>query len=248
MEEILRAKGLTRRFGNLTAVDGVSFSICKGEIFGLLGPNGSGKSTIIRMLCGILNPTAGRGTVLGFDIVRDSEKIKQNIGYMSQKFSLYEELTVDENMDFFLGIYSVPADVAVKNKKDIYNKIGLTKYVHSTVACLSGGWKQRVGLACALVHMPRLIFLDEPTAGVDPVSRHQFWSIIHNLAAEGITIIVTTHYMDEADQCHRLGFMYQGRMIALGTPEQLKANSQRDTLEGVFMSLVEQGSGGGKAD
>lgn len=157
-------------------------------------------------------------------------------------------LLFDENMDFFLGIYSVSADVAVKNRKDIYNKIGLAEHVHRTVACLSGGWKQRVALACAMVHMPRLIFLDEPTAGVDPVLRHQFWSIIHNLAAEGITIIVTTHYMDEADQCHRLGFMYQGRMIALGTPEQLKANSQRDTLEGVFMSLVEQGSGGGKAD
>ncbi len=241
MKEVLRVEGLTRRFGRLTAVDGVSFSMGGGEIFGLLGPNGSGKSTIVRMLCGILTPSAGGGTVLGFDILRHYEKIKQNIGYMSQKFSLYEELTVDENMDFFLGIYSVPADIAAKNRNDIYHKTGLTGHGHRTVANLSGGWKQRVALACAMVHRPGLLFLDEPTAGVDPVSRHQFWSILHNLTAEGIAIIVTTHYMDEADQCHRLGFMYRGKMIATGTPGQLKTNQQKDTLEGVFISLVKQG-------
>lgn len=246
MDEAVRVEGLTRRFGSLTAVEGVNFCIGAGEIFGLLGPNGSGKSTIVRMLCGILNPSEGRGTVLDFDIARQHEKIKQNIGYMSQRFSLYEELTVDENIDFFLGIYSVPPGIAGKNKDLIFDETGLAKRSHSTVAHLSGGWKQRVALACALVHRPRLLFLDEPTAGVDPVSRHQFWSILHHLAAEGITIIVTTHYMDEAEQCHRLGFMFQGRMIALGTPAQLKENQKRDSLEKVFISLVEQGAGGGK--
>jgi ABC-2 type transport system ATP-binding protein len=245
MKKVLRVTGLTRRFGNLTAVDDVSFSIGRGEIFGLLGPNGSGKSTIVRMLCGILNPSAGDGTVLGFDILRHYEKIKQNIGYMSQKFSLYEELTVDENLDFFLGIYSVPAGIAKNNRNDICLITGLTGHEHRMVADLSGGWKQRVALACAMVHKPGLLFLDEPTAGVDPLSRLQFWSILHNLAAEGIAIIVTTHYMDEAEQCHRIGFMYRGRMIATGTPEQLKLNQQKDTLEGVFISLV-KGSEEGK--
>lgn len=245
MEEAVRVERLTRRFGSLTAVDAVHFTISEGEIFGLLGPNGSGKSTIVRMLCGILNPSEGSGKVLGFDIARQSEKIKQNIGYMSQRFSLYEELTVDENINFFLGIYSVPRGIAEENRNIIYQKTGLRERAHSMVSHLSGGWKQRVALACAMVHRPRLLFLDEPTAGVDPVSRHQFWSILHNLASEGITIIVTTHYMDEADQCHRLGFMYQGRMIALGTPAQLKINQKRETLEEVFISLVEQGVGGG---
>lgn len=242
MKEVLRVEGLTRRFGSLTAVDGVSFSMVRGEIFGLLGPNGSGKSTIVRMLCGILNPSAGSGTVLGFDILRHYEKIKQSIGYMSQKFSLYEELTIDENLDFFLGIYSVPADIAANNRNDICRKTGLTGHGHRTVADLSGGWKQRVALACAMVHKPGLLFLDEPTAGVDPVTRRQFWSILYKLAVDGIAIIVTTHYMDEADQCHRLGFMYKGKMIAMGTPGQLKINQQKDTLEDVFISLVKQGS------
>lgn len=215
-------EGLTKRFGSFTAVEDVSFQVRRGEIFGFLGPNGSGKSTTIRMLCGLLSPTSGRASVLGYDIVRDSEAIRLNIGYMSQKFSLYEDLTVEENLDFYAGIYQLPPGRINERKKDILAMAGLWGREKSITGTLSTGWKQRLALGCALIHEPGLVFLDEPTGGVDPVSRRNFWDLIYDLSRSGVTVLVTTHYMDEAEHCHTIGFIYNGKLVALGTPENLK--------------------------
>lgn len=235
------AENLTRRFGDLVAVDGISFRVEEGEIFGLLGPNGSGKSTTVRMLCGILRPSDGRGEVLGYDIAREAERIKGSIGYVSQRFSLYEDLTVRENLEFYAGIYTVPPGEQEKAIAAATASTGLGERTRALVHTLSGGWKQRVALACALVHHPRLLFLDEPTAGVDPVSRREFWEILRGLAAGGVTVVVTTHYMDEAEQCHRLAFMYRGRFLAVGPPEELKAAEGALLLEDVFIALARRG-------
>lgn len=237
----IAVENLTRHFGSLVAVDGVSFEVAEGEIFGLLGPNGSGKSTLVRMLCGILRPTAGRGVVLGHDIVREAEQIKGAIGYVSQRFSLYEDLTVGENLSFYAGIYGVPRGELAAGIAWVVGLTGLGERTRTPVRTLSGGLKQRVALAAALVHRPRLLFLDEPTAGVDPVSRREFWDILHRLAVAGVTILVTTHYMDEAEQCHRVAFMYRGRFLTLGTPAALKAAEGALRLEDVFIALVERG-------
>ncbi|MCR4420226.1 MAG: ABC transporter ATP-binding protein [Clostridia bacterium] len=234
-------EGLTRRFGNLTAVDNISFRVDEGEIFGLLGPNGSGKSTTVRMLCGLLRPSAGRGEVLGYDIAREPERIKESIGYVSQRFSLYEDLTVRENLEFYAAAYGVPVKARGEAIASAVTATGLEPQTRTPVHTLSGGWKQRVALACALVHRPPLLFLDEPTAGVDPVSRREFWAILHGLAAQGVTVVVTTHYMDEAEQCSRVAFMYRGRFLAAGPPRELKAAEGVLLLEDVFIALTRRG-------
>ena len=223
---------LERRFGSFVAVNRVSFEVGRGEIFGFLGPNGAGKSTTIRMLTGILAPSGGSGTVAGFDVGREAEKIKANIGYMSQKFSLYEDLTVEENIDFYSGIYRIPAEKKKQRKEWVIEMAGLAERRDSRTAVLSGGWKQRLALGCAILHEPPIIFLDEPTSGVDPISRRKFWDLIYELAGKGVTVFVTTHYMDEAEYCERIGLIYRGELIAIGTPEHLKNElMQEDVLD-----------------
>ena len=223
-------ENLERRFGNFIAVNRVSFDVATGEIFGFLGPNGAGKSTTIRMLCGLLAPTGGSGTVAGFDISTQSEKIKANIGYMSQKFSLYDDLTVEENINFYSGIYRIPQEKKKERKEWVIEMAGLKEHRHSRTSILSGGWKQRLALGCAVLHEPPIIFLDEPTSGVDPISRRQFWDLIYELSGKGVTIFVTTHYMDEAEYCDRLGLIYRGELIAIGTPEFLKTEEMHDEV------------------
>jgi ABC-2 type transport system ATP-binding protein len=225
-------ENLVKRFGGFPAVDGISFSVPRGQIFGFLGPNGAGKSTTIRMLCGILAPTAGRGAVAGFDIVREPERIKTTIGYMSQRFSLYEDLTVDENIAFYAGIYGVEGGRLAERRRWILAMAGLEGRAGSLARELSAGWKQRLALGCAVVHEPRILFLDEPTSGVDPLSRRAFWELISTVAGEGVTVFVTTHAMDEAEHCDRLGMIYGGRLVALGSPRELKqAHAAGELLE-----------------
>ena len=218
-------KGLTKRFGKILAVDHVDLIIKRGEVYGFLGPNGAGKSTTIRMLCGLLDPTEGTGYVLGHDIATEPERIKEKIGYMSQRFSLYEDLTVRENLDFYASIYSVPKEIKQTRIEQMIQMADLTGREGELAAHLSGGWKQRLALGCSIIHKPQLLFLDEPTAGVDPVSRRNFWDLIYRLSEEGITIVATTHYMDEAEHCDSLGFIYQGRITAQGSREEIKANA-----------------------
>jgi len=213
---------LVRVFGRFVAVDHISFSVPKGEVFGFLGPNGAGKSTTIRMLCGIIAPTSGRGEVAGYDILRESEQIKERIGYMSQRFSLYDDLTVEENIEFYGGVYGVAGERLGERRRWILEMANLTERAGSLTGELAVGWKQRLALGCALVHEPEILFLDEPTAGVDPVSRRSFWDLIYTVAGQGVTVFVTTHYMDEAEHCDRLGLVYRGKLIALGSPRQLK--------------------------
>jgi ABC-2 type transport system ATP-binding protein len=221
-EKAVTVKDLEKRFGAFIAVNKVNFEVGKGEIFGFLGPNGAGKSTTIRMLCGILSPTAGQGTVAGFDIFTQAEQIKSHIGYMSQKFSLYEDLTVEENIDFYSGIYRIDRNKKKARKEWVIDMAGLQEHRRSKTAILSGGWKQRLAIGCAILHEPPILFLDEPTSGVDPISRRRFWDLIYELADKGVTVFVTTHYMDEAEYCDRLALIYRGELIAIGTPEMLK--------------------------
>lgn len=223
-------RDLEKKFGSFTAVNRINFDVNEGEIFGFLGPNGAGKSTTIRMLCGILSPSYGTGQVGGFDIIKEQESIKQNIGYMSQKFSLYEDLTVEENIDFYSGIYLIPADKKLERKEWVIKMAGLNDFRNSRTGILSGGWKQRLALGCAIIHEPRIVFLDEPTSGVDPISRQNFWSLIKDMAKNGVTVFVTTHYMDEAENCHRLALIYKGDLIAIGTPQQLKTEYMKDEV------------------
>jgi ABC-2 type transport system ATP-binding protein len=211
-------------------VDHVSLQIPKGEIFGFLGPNGAGKSTTIRMLCGLLTPTSGRGSVNGFDAARQPEEIRRSIGYMSQRFSLYDDLTVEENIDFFTGIYGVPRAQRDERKRYVLHMAGIGDRRGALTHTLSGGWKQRLALGCAILHDPPVLFLDEPTSGVDPIARGAFWHLIHDLSETGHTIFVSTHYMDEAEYCHRLALMYRGKVIALGTPAELKAGLTAHSL------------------
>ncbi len=213
---------LVKAFGAFVAVDHVSIKVRKGEIFGFLGPNGAGKSTTIRMLCGLLTPSAGRGAVNGFDVATQPEEIRRSIGYMSQKFSLYDDLTVEENIDFFAGIYGVPRDRRDGRKRYVLEMANLAERRQALTRTLAGGWKQRLALGCAILHDPPVLFLDEPTSGVDPIARAAFWDLIRDLSRSGHTIFVSTHYMDEAEYCHRLALMYRGKVIALGTPTELK--------------------------
>jgi ABC-2 type transport system ATP-binding protein len=231
-EKAVVVKNLERRFDSFIAVNRVSFEVAKGEIFGFLGPNGAGKSTTIRMLCGILAPTSGEGRVAGFDVRTQPEKIKSNIGYMSQKFSLYEDLTVEENIDFYSGIYRIEPEKKKQRKEWVIEMAGLKDHRRSRTAILSGGWKQRLALGCAILHEPPIIFLDEPTSGVDAISRRQFWDLIYDLASRGVTVFITTHYMDEAEYCDRLALIYRGELIAMGSPTILKSQfMQEDVLE-----------------
>ena len=213
---------LVKTFGTFVAVDHVSLQVKKGEIFGFLGPNGAGKSTTIRMLCGLLTPTSGEASVTGFNVRTQPEEIRRNIGYMSQKFSLYDDLTVDQNIDFFTGMYGVPRERRQERKDYVLEMANLKERRDAMTRTLSGGWKQRLALGCAILHDPPVLFLDEPTSGVDPIARGAFWNLIHDLAETGHTVFVSTHYMDEAEYCHRLALMYRGKVIALGTPEVLK--------------------------
>ncbi len=229
-ENAVVISNLEKRFGSFVAVDRLSLEVRRGEIFGFLGPNGAGKSTTIRMLCGILQPDGGTGSVAGLDINSQTEEIKNNIGYMSQKFSLYEDLTVQENLEFYAGIYRLDARFAEQRREWAIEMAGLRAQRHALTSTLSGGWKQRLSLGCSILHEPPIVFLDEPTSGVDPISRRRFWDLIYTLAGNGTTVFVTTHYMDEAEYCDRLALIYRGQMIALGTPEDLKADATNGLL------------------
>ena len=226
-------ENLTRKFGDFTAVDQVTLQVDYGEVFGFLGPNGSGKTTTIRMLCGLLTPTSGVGRVLGLDIGRESEAIKARIGYMSQKFSLYSDLTVLENLQFYADVYGIARAERATRIAELIGMAGLTGREHELTSNLSGGWKQRLALACAIIHRPRMLFLDEPTGGVDPEARRAFWELIYALAQEGVTVFVTTHYMDEAEHCNRIALMYGGRLVALDTPSGLK----QGTIDGEVLEI-----------
>jgi len=215
-------KDMVKTFGSFVAVDHVSLTVPKGEIFGFLGPNGAGKSTTIRMLCGLLTPTSGQAWVNGFSVADQPELIRRSIGYMSQKFSLYDDLTVEENIDFFSGMYGVPRERREERKQYVLRMADLAERRRALTGTLSGGWKQRLALGCAILHEPPILFLDEPTSGVDPIARRDFWTLIRDLSAAGHTIFVSTHYMDEAEHCHRLALMYRGKVIALGAPAELK--------------------------
>jgi ABC-2 type transport system ATP-binding protein len=230
-EPRIRVDRLTRRFGNFIAVDAVSFDVAGGEVFGFLGPNGAGKTTTIKMLAGLLPPTSGTGSVAGFDIARETHQVKRHIGYMSQLFSLYPDLSVDENIAFFSGLYGVAGDRARARHDWVLDTAGLRDHRRRLTRDLPLGWKQRLALGCAVLHEPPVLFLDEPTSGVDPVSRRNFWDLIYALAARGTTVLVSTHYMEEAEYCHRLALMNRGRLIALDTPRALRGSMRRPVLE-----------------
>lgn len=231
----VQVEQITKKFDKFTAVDQISFEVAQGEIFGFLGPNGAGKSTTIRMLCGILAPTSGRALVAGFDVAKEPELVKQNIGYMSQKFSLYEDLTVLENIEFYARIYGLKWQEVNQAKERILASIDLQGKERILTADLSKGWKQRLALGCAIVHQPSILFLDEPTSGVDPISRRHFWDLIRSLSGQGVTIFVTTHFMDEAEYCNHIVFIAGGRLVRLGTPTELKRDSKKSTLEEAFV-------------
>ena len=240
----IEIRSLRKAFGALVAVDSLTLSVRRGEVFGLLGPNGSGKTTTIRMLCGLLAPTSGSATVAGCDVVKESEEVRRRIGYMSQKYGLYDDLTVRENIAFYGGIYGLVGATLDRRVDALLRELGLEARVRQFAGTLSGGWKQRLALACATAHEPPVLFLDEPTAGVDPASRRRFWQIIHTLANRGTTIVVTTHYMDEAARCDRLAFMSGGHLIALGTPDEVTKQFGQATVEDVFIQLQEQAAAG----
>jgi ABC-2 type transport system ATP-binding protein len=233
-------RDLVKTFDHFTAVDQISLQVARGEIFGFLGPNGAGKSTTIRILCGLLRPTAGRARVAGFDVAREPERVRQHIGYVSQKFSLYDDLTVEENLDFFGGVYGVEPELLARRKEYALSMAGLEDRRGTMTRLLPGGFKQRLALGCAILHEPPILFLDEPTSGVDPIARRGFWDLIRRLSAAGHTVFVTTHYMDEAEYCDRLALMYRGRIIALGAPAELKAQLGLPSLEEVFVALIER--------
>src|SRR2546423_2609639 len=237
-DKIIATEELTKRFGDFTAVDHISFEVLKGEIFGFLGANGAGKTTAMRMLCGLSLPTAGKATIAGFDVYRQTEKIKKSIGYMSQKFSLYEDLTVKENIRFYGGIYG-KTDKFIKEKTEfLIKQLHLKNEADKLVRSLPLGWKQKLAFSVAIFHEPEIVFLDEPTGGVDPVTRREFWNMIYEAAETGITIFVTTHYMDEAEYCSRVSIMVDGRIEALDSPKQLKKTHDAKTMDEVFLKLA----------
>ena len=236
-------RGLRKTFGSMVAVSGLDLAIRRGEVFGLLGPNGSGKTTTIRMLCGLMTPTAGRATVVGFDIVTEAEEIRRRIGYMSQKFGLYDELTVLENLRFYASIYGLSGEARRQRIGELLRDLRLEPRSRQLAGTLSGGWKQRLALACATAHRPAMLLLDEPTAGLDPASRRRFWQWIHGLASDGTTVLVTTHYMDEAEQCQRLAFLSRGHLIAVGTVAEIKAQFGQPSIEEVFIELQRRDEG-----
>jgi len=237
-ETVIQAENLTKRFGDFVATHAISFEVFRGEIFGFLGANGAGKTTAMRMLCGLSIPSSGTARIAGFDVYSQTEEIKRNIGYMSQKFSLYEDLSVVENIRFFGGIYGLDRRL-LKHKTDaLVERLGLQSEAKKLVAQLPLGWKQKLAFSVSILHEPRIVFLDEPTGGVDPVTRRQFWALIYEAAASGITVFVTTHYMDEAEYCNRISIMVNGRIAALGTPEALKKQLNEPSMDGVFYQLA----------
>jgi len=238
MEYAIETRGLTKVFPEVVAVDHIDIEIEEGEIYGFLGPNGAGKSTTIRMLSGLLKPTEGQATVLGHDIYTDTYEIKENIGYMPQKFSLYQDLTVNENLKFYASLYSYPKNEINSRIEELLEMVNMTEKLNSVVEYLSGGMKQKLALACSVIHKPRLLFLDEPTAGVDPLSRRRFWDLLYNLSAGGTSIMVSTHYMDEAEHCNTLGIIHRGRIVATGTPAELKSKKFRTEVLAVYPSIL----------
>jgi ABC-2 type transport system ATP-binding protein len=239
----IHAEKLRKEFGHVAAVEGLDLTVHRGEVFGLLGPNGSGKTTTIRMLTGLMAPTSGRATVDGIDVTVAPEQVRRRIGYMSQRFGLYDDLTVEENMRFYASVYGLRGSARAHRLDELVAELGFGERLHQMVGTLSGGWKQRLALACATAHRPRVLFLDEPTAGVDPAARRQFWELIYDFAKRGITILVTTHYMDEAERCHRLAFLSRGHLIALGTAEEVRAQFQQPSIEDVFIELQRRDEG-----
>jgi ABC-2 type transport system ATP-binding protein len=236
-------RALRKTFGAHVAVEGLDLEIARGEVFGLLGPNGSGKTTTIRMLTGLLEPTSGEATVVECDVRTEAEEIRRRIGYMSQKFGLYDDMTVIENLKFYSGVYGLRGEAQRARIAELLDELKLAPRAKQLVATLSGGWKQRIALACATAHHPRMLFLDEPTAGVDPAARRRFWEIIYELAARGTTILVTTHYMDEAERCQRVAFLSRGHLIALGAPHEVPAQFGQQTVEDVFVELQRRDEG-----
>jgi len=235
---VIDAKGLTKKFGNFTAVDAITFNIKRGEIFGFLGANGAGKTTAIKMLCGLWKPTAGEASVVGYDIYKQTEQIKKTIGYMSQRFSLYEDLTVKENITFYGGIYGLQ-DKTIKDKTEyLIKKLDIEKNQNKLVKSIPLGWKQKLAFSVAIIHNPKIVFLDEPTGGVDPLTRRQFWNMIYEAASNGITIFVTTHYMDEAEYCDRISMIVDGKIAALDTPQNLKDKFNVKSMQEVFVKLA----------
>jgi ABC-2 type transport system ATP-binding protein len=237
-ENIIITKDLTKKFGSFTACDNISFTVKKGEIFGFLGANGAGKTTAIRMLCGLLLPTSGKASIGGYDIYKDTEKIKLNIGYMSQKFSLYEDLTVKENIEFYAGIYRLSTKEIKERSKLLISELGLERSADSLIRSLPLGWRQKLAFSVAVIHSPKIVFLDEPTGGVDPVTRRQFWDLIYTAADDGISVLVTTHYMDEAEYCGRISMMVDGKIAAMGTPAELKNRYNVGSMYEVFLHLA----------
>jgi ABC-2 type transport system ATP-binding protein len=237
-ETVIVTNKLTKKFGGFIAVNEISFEVAKGEIFGFLGANGAGKTTAMRMLCGLSTPTSGSATIAGFDVYKDPEHIKRNIGYMSQKFSLYEDLTVTENIRFFGGIYGLTNQQIKAKSTELLELLGLKKEAKKLVAELPLGWKQKLSFSVAIIHQPKIVFLDEPTGGIDPVTRRQFWNLIYDASERGVTIFVTTHYMDEAEYCNRISVMVDGRIEALDTPSNLKKQFNAETMDDVFYQLA----------
>jgi ABC-2 type transport system ATP-binding protein len=242
-EAAVVVRGLRKVFGSLVAVDGLDLTIAKGEVFGLLGPNGSGKTTTIRMLCGLMTPTSGSATVVGHDVTREPEQVRRKIGYMSQRFGLYDDLTVSENIRFYASVYGLKGERRRDRVAELLRDLGLADRAGQLAGTLSGGWKQRLALACATAHHPAMLFLDEPTAGVDPASRRLFWQWIYRLAEQGTTILVTTHYMDEAERCERLAFLSRGHLIAVGTVAEVTSHFGQPTIEDVFIELQRRDEG-----
>lgn len=234
----ITAEGLTKKFGEFTAVDAITFNVKKGEIFGFLGANGAGKTTAMKMLIGISKPTSGSAKVAGFDVYQDTEQIKKNIGYMSQKFSLYEDLTVKENMRFYGGIYGMNVTAIKEKTKQILHDLKLENEQNTIVKALPLGWKQKLSFSVAVFHNPRIVFLDEPTGGVDPITRREFWQLIYDASGSGTTVFVTTHYMDEAEYCHRVSMMVDGRIEAMDSPSALKKQFEAESMDGVFLALA----------
>lgn len=238
METVVKVNHLTKKFGSFIATNAISFEVKKGEIFGFLGANGAGKTTAMRMLSGLLTPSSGQASVAGFDVSTQAELVKQNIGYMSQKFSLYEDLTIQENIDFYGGVYGLSRQEIKNRSNDIISKFQLETVIHKLVKTIPLGWKQKLAFALALIHKPKVVFLDEPTGGVDPITRRQFWDLIYEAAHDGVTIFITTHYMDEAEYCDRVSIMVDGLIKALGTPSELKTSFQVDSMDAVFQLLA----------